>query len=352
MFRIGLIGCGNISETFTQGVRESPDLTLQAVCSASEESMNTVGDRENISRERRFKDYRDLLKSEDIDAVVICTPNNLHYQMAIDAIYNKKPFILEKPITVSLESAEKLLKITEESNILNSVNYSYRFYSTVRYIKYLIEKGELGRVYHMYVQFFQGWASNPEKIMLKRRSWRLNKEISGSGVLGDLGTHVIDLTRFLIGEFNEVSADMGTFIEKRMGEERDSIDVDVDDYVNIFADLEGGVKANYGLTRYASGRGNFLRVEIYGEKGSLIYKHNETDDLKICIGEKNLELNKFRVKTIPTEFEISRMQSFADLLKGNKDNLNPTIRDGYETQLVVKAIFDAAISGRKEFIVK
>jgi predicted dehydrogenase len=347
MYRLGLIGCGNISTTFTDGIRECSDLSLQAICSAGEKNLNLVGDREQIPAGKRFRDYRKILQSDDIDAVIICTPNNLHYRMAVDAIQYRKPFLLEKPITTTLESAKKLQIAAEKSGILNSINYSYRFKPEVRYLRHLIDRGCLGRIYHIYVHYFQGWAAKPDRIMFKRRCWRFNKEISGSGALGDLGTHMIDLTRFLIGEFVEVSADMDTFIKKRIGEDGEEIIVDVDDYVHINAGLEGGVKGNYGITRYASGRGNYMRLELYGEKGSIVYKLDRKDSIKISLGEVYQDSNVFSEITVPDDFKISRMQSFADILKGKEDVVNPTISDGYRTQCVVKALLDSQDSGMR-----
>jgi len=172
--------------------------------------------------------------------------------------------------------------------------------------------------------------------------WRYSKELSGSGVLGDLGSHMIDITRFLIGEFQSVCGQLGTFITKRkLQNSKKYGKVDVDDYCNFIAELEGEIPATFELSRFVFGRGNHQRIEIYGEKGGLIYSRENDGSLEVCIGKVYGDTLDYHTIPVPHSFEADQMESFFDIINGKEDGLSATIKDGCINQKIIDSVIES-----------
>lgn len=340
--KMGIIGIGDIAEAHIEGIKASPDAELIAICDTNEELLKIKGDKNEIPSHRRFTSYLDLLKCKDIDAVSICTPNNSHYEITANAIKFKKHFVLEKPVSLNYKEAMEIKKLLESENILNMVCFSYRFKAAARYAKWFIGNGKLGDIRHVYVQYFQGWAANEQVPLI----WRFSKEISGSGALGDLGSHMIDMIRFLIGDFKSVCGHMGNFIEKRKKVDSDEYGVvDVDDYCHFMAEIDGNVAATFAITRDAFGRGNYQRIEVYGSKGGLIYNLDDEESIEICIGDIYGQICRYYKIPVPVEYKAGQMQSFFDLLKGNSDGIAAVFDDGLRSQQIIDGIIESSEKG-------
>ncbi|MCL2813626.1 MAG: Gfo/Idh/MocA family oxidoreductase, partial [Oscillospiraceae bacterium] len=172
-----------------------------------------------------------------------------------------------------------------------------------------------------------------------------------TGALGDLGCHMIDLIRFMTGcEFTRIASDYGTFIDKRPlpGGSGEMGDVSVDDYISIIGQLDNRIAANLSITRYAYSRGNYQRVEIYGDNGAIRYTLDDKDELEINIGNEPMKQSHIWCKVpIPQRYHSKQMQSFADVLNGCGDGLAATIEDGWKVQKVLDAAFLAAANAVK-----
>lgn len=333
--RMGVIGLGGISQVHLGGILKSPDAELTAICDLRPEVLHQKGELYRIPGSRRFVNYHDLLECPEVDAVSICTGNDTHFQIARDAISHHKPFALEKPVTLNAEEARQLKDLVTETQIPNMVCFSYRFKAAARYARWLIQQGYLGKIFHVYVQYLQSWGISEEVPLY----WRFQKEYSGSGALGDLGSHMIDLTRFLVGDFEKVCAQAGTFVTRRKKPDSQEYGrVDVDDYCNYLALLKGGTSATFAISRFAFGRGNYQRIEIYGSKGGLIYSLENDDTIRVCIGDVYGQNKVYQELEVPSRFQSSQMQSFFDIIKGTGDGLAASIADGYATQLILDAI--------------
>ena len=344
---MGVIGLGGISTAHIEGILNSPDGELVAICDIREEVLKDKGVKYGIPESRRFKNHIELLQCPDVDAVSICTPNKAHYHIAKDVIYYGKPFILEKPVTLNYQQALELKELTNSKKIPNMVAFSYRFKAALRFAKWIIEQGYLGRIFHIYVQYFQSWAINEEVPLV----WRFIKEYSGSGALGDLGSHMIDIARFLIGDFVKVCGHVGTFVERRKKIGSDEYgEVDVDDYCHFMAELEDGVIGNFCITRDAYGRGNYQRVEVYGSKGGLVYnldkKGDHIDTIEVCIGDLYGRARDYHEIPVPSQFKAEQMQSFFDIVNGKGDGLAATIDDGYVNQYIIDCILESTRLGK------
>lgn len=348
-FRVGVIGCGGISGSHIRGIMDSPDLEVGALCdilpAKLEEKKQMCGASDDIC----YSDYIEMLDSGKIDAVSVCTPNYLHYEMAMEAVKRGIPYAVEKPACNTAEEAAILLEETTKKGIPNMVCFSYRFISAARYARELVQNGTLGKIYHISGEYFQAWGlPNIKTGALTPLVWRFEKDKAITGALGDLGCHMIDLIRFITGrEFTRITADYDTFIHKRplpgrIGEGNIG-DVTVDDYVDIIGQLEGPIAANLSISRYAYSRGNYQRVEIYGDNGAVRYTLEDGGQLEINIGNEPMKNAHIWCSVpVPHRFDSNQMQSFADILNGCGDGLAADMNDGWKTQKVIDAAVAAA----------
>ena len=238
VIRVGSVGVGAIwGGVHEPGIAKSPDLTLVAICDIDEKKLEAVGEKYGIPPQYRFTDYRDLVNCDIVDAVDICTSNDAHFKVAMAAVEAGKPFNLEKPITLTAEEADILAKAAQEKNVKNMVCFSYRFKAAARYAKDLIAQGKIGRVYHVNMQYFQAWGLPRANCPLV---WRYVKSRTGTGALGDLGSHALDLVRFVTNkEYTRVVGHTGTYVHERPLLDGKGVGkVDVDDFSNYMADME------------------------------------------------------------------------------------------------------------------
>lgn len=344
--RMGMIGMGVIAQcVHIPGIERSKDLELVAICDIDEEALGKACLKYGIDPAHCFTDYHDLIACSDVDAISICTPNDVHFQMAMEAASAGKPYACEKPVTMNAWQADQLAELTKRMSVPNMVCFSYRFKAAARYAKNLIERGLLGEIYHADMQYFQSWGLPEVNCGLV---WRFQKERAGSGALGDLGCHALDLVRFVTGkEYVKVVSHADTYLKERMKTDHsDEMGVsDVDDFCNYLAEMEGAASASFQITRFGFGRGNYQRMELYGRKGALIYKLDENpdeDELEVCIGQPVGETHTFTKIPIPKEFQSDQMQSFADIIRGCSDGMPADIEDARRNQHVVDAIITSS----------
>ena len=350
VIRIGSVGLGGIwTGVHEPGIRRSPDLELVAICDIDEEKLKAAGEKYGIDEAHRFVDYHDLINCPDVDAVDICTSNDAHFEIGMAAVEAGKPYDIEKPITMTAEEADILANATKEKGIKNMVCFSYRFKAAARYAKDLIAQGKIGKVYHVDMQYFQAWGLPRVDCPL---AWRFIKNRTGSGALGDLGCHALDLVRFVLGkEYTNIVGHTGTYVKERKLEKGEGVgQVDVDDFCNYMADMEDGISASFQITSFGFGRGNYQRMEIYGSEGAIVYSLDATpgleDEIEVCSGDINADAHVFSKLPIPQQYYSDQMQSFADILNGVGDGMPATIFDGQANQHVVDTILESAEAGK------
>ncbi|GGG04328.1 Gfo/Idh/MocA family protein [Paenibacillus abyssi] len=336
MLKIGVIGLGGIANFHIAGIKASQDAEVWAICDFNEEALAARGNELNIPESRRYLNHELMLQDPEVDAVMIGTPNFNHFTIAYDAIKYRKPFALEKPIALNTREAEILMEALEANPVRHMVCFTYRYKSAVRYAKSLIEQGKLGKINHIYSQYLQGWAIQEDIPLV----WRFQKELSGSGALGDLGSHILDLHRFLVGNTVKVVSHAETIVrERNLVDGEGKGEVDVDDYCHVLAALDDGISSSMAISRFAYGRGNYQQIEIYGSKGALVYNLEEEDTLQVNLtheGDKG-----FRKVDLPDECKADQMQAFFDLLNGRGDGMDATIADGYINQKTIDAIIES-----------
>lgn len=337
--RIGVIGCGSIANgRHLPEIREAAHGEVYALCDTDSNALRMAGETYGVPEERRFENYMDLIMCPDVDAVDICTPNYLHCSMAQAAISAGKPFCIEKPVGMDNDEVDRLKIAADRAGVKSMVCFSYRFMPAVRYAKWLVEQGTLGKINAVYTQYLKssGYMEG------RRLDWRFEKRFARYGVSGDLAVHLIDLASFLAGDIQRICADTGILVKERKRlDSEEYAPVDTDDYCNFLAKIENGASATFSITRCAPGNSNCVRMEVYGDKGGIRFDLNENDRLEVCAGANG----KMELVMVPQEFYTTQMQEFINLIHEKPDKYVPTLEDGCKCQKVLAGILESAESG-------
>ncbi|HZU13436.1 MAG TPA: Gfo/Idh/MocA family oxidoreductase [Chloroflexota bacterium] len=231
---------------------------------------------------RAVTNWHDLVASPDIQIFDNSAPNNLHAEPCIAAAEAGKHIICEKPLARDAEEAWRMVEAVQKAGVVNMTAFNYRFVPAVRLMHDIIAAGRLGRIYHFRARYLQEWIISPEFEMV----WRLDAAEAGSGVLGDLGTHIIDLARYLVGEPESVQGLARTFIPERRTPEGSTAQVTVDDAFAALISFQNGAMGTLEASRFAQGRKNHQVVEINGEKGSLVFNLERLNELEVYLPEE------------------------------------------------------------------
>src|SRR5215467_6649201 len=224
---------------------------MKVVCGRSEDAVRNAADR--LGWQEYSTSWEQVLERKDIDVIDICTPGDSHMAIAIAAAEAKKTVFCEKPLANTLAEAEEMLAAVRRNSVIHMICHNYRRAPAVVLAKQLIEEGRIGEIHHYRGTYLQDWIVNPEFP----RVWRLEKSKAGSGALGDIASHSIDLARYLVGEIAEVSGMLKTFISERpLPEGGGKGPVEVDDAALSLVRFEGGAIGTIEGTRFATGRKN------------------------------------------------------------------------------------------------
>ncbi|MDG1958801.1 MAG: Gfo/Idh/MocA family oxidoreductase [Candidatus Binatia bacterium] len=280
--RVAMIGYQFMGRAHANAWRQAkhfakPALTpeLRVVCGrdakAAEIAAETLGFAESDTSWQR------VIQRDDIDIVDICTPGDSHAEIAIAAAAAGKAILCEKPLTNTVTEALAMEQAAEAAGIVHMLCHNYRRVPAVALAKRLLEEGRLGRIFHFRGTYLQDWIIDPEFPLV----WRLQKTRAGSGALGDIGSHSLDLARHLVGEILEVSGHLTTFVDQRPLEDGSGTGaVDVDDAALSLLRFENGAIGTMEASRFAAGRKNANRFEINGEKGSLSFDLERLNELE------------------------------------------------------------------------
>src|SRR5271167_4264479 len=222
--------------------------------------------------------WQDVVTNPEIDIIDINTANDTHAEIAIAAAKAGKHVLCEKPLAMTVAEAAAMLEAVKKAGVVHMICHNYRRIPAIAQAKKMIAAGDLGRIFHYRARYLQDWIIDPQFPLV----WRLQSKIAGSGTHGDINAHIIDLGRYLIGEFSEVCGQMETFVKERPlpGESSKKGKVTVDDAVMFIGRFKNGALANLEATRFALGRKNGIQIEINGSKGSLVFDLEDMNRLK------------------------------------------------------------------------
>jgi predicted dehydrogenase len=243
---------------------------LVAIAGRSEEAVTEAATRYGF--QHATTDWRDLVADPAVGLFDNSGPNSLHAEPTIAAAEAGKHVLCEKPLGRDADESYEIWARVAATGVRHMCAFNYRFVPAVRLARELIEAGELGEIYHFRGSYLQDWLLDPGF----ERVWRLDRAEAGSGALGDIGSHVLDLARFLVGEITAVSGRLETFIADRPGGR-----VDVDDAFEALVDFEGGARGTVAASRLAHGRKNALRLEVNGSKGTLAFDLERLNELQL-----------------------------------------------------------------------
>lgn len=333
--------------------------------------------RDRYGFEEASSDWRAVVARPDIDVIDICTPNNVHAEIAIAAAEAGKHIICEKPLARTVEEARAMAAAVKKAGVIHMVAFNYRRTPAVALAKKYIEEGRIGKILNFRGTYLQDWSADPDGPL----SWRFQKKIAGSGTVGDIATHVVDLAHYLVGPIETVNAITATYnktrplqqsgVDKLGAAEKASGDVergdvDVDDEVISMLRFENGAIGSLEATRNAYGRNNFITLEIHGTKGSIHFNYERRDELQVMFADDPADSRGFRtVYTGPahpygdglwpipglgigySETKIVECFDFFTAIKTGKQP-SPNFDDGLLTELVADALIRSGETGAWE----
>lgn len=364
--RVGMIGYGFMGKTHSNAYVQAANFfeseykpVLKALCARNLDNAKPFA--ENWGYESVESDWRELLKRDDIDAVDICTPNNLHKEIAIEAAKAGKMILCEKPLAMNAEEGEEMCAAVESAGVRNMVWYNYRRVPAVSLAKQILDSGKLGRIFHYRANFLQDWTINADVPQGGAATWRLDVEAAGSGVTGDLLAHCIDTAIWLNGSIKDVTAMTETFVKERVhAETGEKAPVEIDDACAFLCHFSNGSLGLFESTRYARGHKALYTLEINGEHASIRWdlhdlhrlEYFDHSDDSIVRGWRSVHVSdgdqpymgNWWVPGLQIGYEHSFTHQVADFLKSLEtgEAVGPTFRDALETQKVCDAVLNSA----------
>ncbi len=363
---VGMIGCGFMGRTHSNAFLHAPrffDLpyapVLKKICARNAARAEAFAT--NWGYEGFETDWRKLIESSEIDLIDIASPNDTHREIAIAAAQAGKIVMCEKPLGRNAKESEAMVKAVEDAGVANMVWYNYRRVPAVTLAKELIDAGRLGRVFHYRSVFLQDWTISAELPQGGEGLWRLDADVAGSGVTGDLLAHNIDTAIWLNGPIEEVSAMTETFIKARKhnltGKEEP---VRIDDASLFLARFRNGSLATFEATRYARGHKALYTFEINGENASIVwdlhdlhrleyFDHHDESRLR---GWRNIHvtdgdhpyMKQWWVPGLQIGYEHTFIHQAADFITalGEGKSAAPSFRDALATDYVIEAVLQSA----------
>jgi len=375
---VGLIGAGFMGKAHSLAYMAMPMFFWPAPAIPVRKTIVDVSDSIAAEAAQRFgfekstSDWRSVVEDPEIDIIDIATPNHLHAEIAIAAAAAGKHIISEKPLARSGDEAKTMYDAVKNAGIVHMVAFNYRRTPAVALAKKYIEEGAIGDILNFRGTYLQDWSADPDGPL----SWRFQKSIAGSGSLGDIGTHVVDMARFLCGEITQVNTQLKTWVKTRPlqaggvdklgASTKDSTaprgEVDVDDEVLSLLEFQNGAIGSLEATRNAHGRNNFLTFEIHGTIGSIYFNYERRDELQVAFANDQADRKGFRtVYTGPAhpygeglwpipalgigygETKIIETYDFVKaIMEGGE--VSPNFKDGYQINLIADAMAASAQS--------
>jgi predicted dehydrogenase len=361
---IGLVGYGMIGKVHALAYHDIPviypsslpHLKLAAICTTNERSAQSAAHDSNF--EAWTTSIEELLSRGDVDVVDVCVPNFSHHEIILAALRAGKHVIVDKPLARTALEAEEIAKVATAGKARLGMVFNYRFVPALILAHKLIAAGALGAIYHFHLDYLHTGYQNPNRPM----SWRLRHAQSGGGALVDLGSHIIDMARYLLGEFAEVHATTQTYILERptsaKSSERER--VDVDDVAWLHAKMESGARGTLFVTRYATGAVDDMNVHIYGERGALkfslqdgnVLNYFNTEDKAATQGWTRIQTgSEFQGAVVPPPRSIlgwnrTHTENIYRILHSlaHAEPIAPDVTDGLRVHQIIDSAYQSAAS--------
>jgi len=367
---IGLIGYGFMGRAHSNAyckVNHFFDLdtqpVLKAACARKPEQLAEFASR--WGWESTETDWRVLVERDDIDAIDICSPNNTHHDIVMAAADAGKMVLCEKPLAMNAEEGAEMAAAVAKAGVPNMVWFNYRRVPAVAFARQLVDEGRIGRPFHYRAKYLQDWTIDPDLPQGGATLWRLDADIAGSGVTGDLLAHSIDTAIWLNGPIESVTAVTETFIKERALQDDPGTTkpVTIDDACLFLARFANGSLATFESTRYARGRKNQNSFELNGDKGSVLFDLEDAHQLQYFDHTGEEHVNGWRTILVTDSdhpymknwwvpgcvlgYEHTFINALADFLAGLESGVpaQPDIASALETQKICDAVLKSAETG-------
>ncbi len=367
---IAMIGYGGIGRVHALAYRALPfhyglpadSFKIIGVATTRPETAQKAA--QEIGCEVGTADYRELLGRADVDLIDCCVPNHMHKEIILAAAEAGKHIYCEKPLAMNVAEGRRMVEAVEKVGVKTQMTFNFRFFPAITRARQLVEAGFLGRVFSFRGRYYRSSYISPQKPL----SWRLSKDISGGGALFDLGSHVLDLIYYLLGDFGSVQATLDTLIKERplaVGSAEKG-PVDVDDIALMHVRLQDNTLGLVEISRMGTGATNDLEIEIFGEQGALRFNAANPSWLEVydmraaeqplggMRGFKRIEtVQRYEGQKVPDwtmtpSFTRTHAECQYQFLKAIRDGLpaSPTLADGLHVQEVMEAAERSAAAGR------
>ncbi|MGG1516267.1 Gfo/Idh/MocA family oxidoreductase [Paenibacillus oryzisoli] len=342
-WRAGIIGLGGIGDYHMNHLSKIENVKVAAICDVDAKAVEKAGDRLQLPAGKRYTDFHAIIADPEVDVLISGVSNQFHAEILKAAIACGKPIFSEKPFTRTMEEAEELAALYASNPMPCMIGFSYRYRPCFQYVKQLVADGTLGRIRHIAAHYLQ---EENAPMFNKPYTWRFRQAAAGSGILADIGSHMVDAARFFVGEFVQVSGLMSTFIDRRPDVRTGELqEVDVDDFTSFQSVLEGGVMGSFYTHKNAIGTGNQFNVTLFGDLGTVRIAVERPNEVHLTLRagashqltETCLHLDEKTFKPM--------LQDFVDYLEQGGSATVPTLMDGYRNQQVLQAIIDSAKDG-------
>jgi predicted dehydrogenase len=368
---VGMLGYAFMGKAHTNALKKLPYMMyppvarprLVAICGRNEEATQEAAKR--YGYDGYYTDWRKMLENPAIQVFDNGGPNDAHAEPCIEAAKAGKHVFCEKPLARTAEEAKGMLDAVTKAGVKHMVAFNYRFVPAILQAKRLIDSGALGRIFHFRAVYLQEWIIDPNFPKI----WRLDQKVAGSGALGDLGAHVIDLARFLVGEPKKIMGLTKTFIEERpLPDGSGKGKVDVDDAFLSMMEFENGAIGTIEASRFCQGRKNYNSLEINGENGTIQFNLERMNELNVFwAGDEPKETRGFHNVLISESYhpywenwwphghiigwEHSFVHEFhhffsAIVGKGDVAPYGATFEDGYRNAVLCDAIVESSKHGK------
>lgn len=368
---VGLIGYGFMGRAHSNAYRQVSEFfeldyrpVLKACCARSTDKIAAFA--ANWGWEGYETDWRRLIERDDIDVIDIACPNNLHHEITLAAAAAGKMILCEKPLAMNAAEGREMTEAVERAGVPNMVWYNYRRVPAVTLARQLVEEGRIGRCFHYRAEYLQDWTISPKVPQGGQTLWRLDVDVAGSGVTGDLLAHSIDTAMWLNGPIAAVTAMTETFIKEReLQDEPGTVKpVGIDDACAFLVRFANGSMGTFESTRYARGRKNFNTFEMNGAQGSISFSIEDAHRLKyfdhgdddhvhgwrdvLVTDSEHPYMSHWWVPGCAIGYEHTFTHAVADFLAGLQTGTGtqPDFRCALQTQFVCDAVLESAKSGQ------
>ncbi len=364
--RIGLVGAGFMGKIHSVAYRnaamlfglEVPAVELAVVTDFDPAlSARAVHD---WGWSRSVGSWSEVTASDEVDVIDICTPNDTHLAIALDALHHGKHVLCEKPLAIGAADAHRLCQAALATDRVTRVGFVYRQWPAVAMARKLVEEGAIGEIRTARAQFLLDYNSDPAIPM----SWRFDRTQAGSGALGDVGSHCIDLLQYLVGPITRVAGRMQTFINQRLTHDGQLVGVTVDDQTEILADFESGASGTILASWAATGHKCDLGFELIGSRGAVAFSWEQSNQLQFYDTRDAADRRGFRtilvgpvhpgadgIHTVAAQglgyndaFAIAARNTLKAIVAGTPGS-SPSFVDGLRVAEVTDAVIEASVSG-------